>query len=223
MLVDLNLRHKSIIIMGEGEELEARTRQFLDADAKVTVIGKKFSRTLKQLSKSKRLELVSCNSLTSWKQFSKKHKPYAVILATTNRQSVSRIASLLPAGCKPLLYAVDMPAVNDFNMPATAKLGDIRVAISTGGLSPAMAHILRERIERTITLEDIREVQLQAAMRAKIRKSIPDPELRRTCIYKIIRNKKIKKLLQKGEFENAKKLATNQVEQTARKKPKQER
>lgn len=223
MLVDLNLRNKTIIIMGEGEELEARTLQFLDADAKVTVIGKKFSRTLKQLSKSKRLELVSCNSLTFWKQFSKKHKPYAVILATTNRHSVSKIASLLPADCNPLLYAVDMPDMNDFNMPAIAKLGDIRVAISTGGLSPAMAHILRERIERTITLEDIREVQLQAAMRAKIRRQIPDPELRRNCIYKIIHNKKIKKLLQKGEFENAKKLATKQVEQTARKKPKQER
>jgi precorrin-2 dehydrogenase/sirohydrochlorin ferrochelatase len=202
--------------MGEGKELEARTRQFLDANANVRVIGKKFSRTLEQLSRCKHLELVSYTSLASLKQFLKKHKPYAVILATTNRPFVSKIASLFRADCKPLFYAVDMPEVNDFNMPAIAKLGDIRVAISTVGLSPAMAHILRKRIERTITLEDIREVQLQAAIRAKIRELVPDPELRRVCIYKILRNKKIKELLQKGEVENAKKLATKQVEQIAR-------
>ncbi|HMK83237.1 MAG TPA: NAD(P)-dependent oxidoreductase, partial [Candidatus Bathyarchaeia archaeon] len=65
MLVDLNLRHKPVIIMGEGEEVEARARQFIEADAKVIVIGEKFSRTLKQLSRSKHLELVSCNPLTS--------------------------------------------------------------------------------------------------------------------------------------------------------------
>ena len=213
MLVDLNLRHKSIIIIGKGEELESRIRQFLEADAKVTVVGEKFSRTLKQLSRSKHLELVSCNPLTCWKQLSKKYKPYAVILATTNRPFASKIASLLRADCKPLLYAADMPDMNDFNMPAISKLGDVRVAISTGGLSPAMIRILRKRIERTITLEDIRAVQLQKVMRAKIRNQIRDPELRRICIYKIIRNKKIKELLQKGEFENAKKLATKQVEQ----------
>ncbi len=216
MLVDLNLRHKRIIIMGEGEEVEARARQFLEADAKVIVIGEKFSRTLKQLSRSKHLELVSCNPLTSWKQLSKKYKPYAAILATTNRPFAIRIASLLRADCKLLLYATDMPDMNDFNMPAIAKLGDVRVAISTGGFSPAMTRILRKRIERTITLEDIREVQLQRVMRAKMRSQIPDPELRRICIYKIIRNKKIKELLQKGEFENARKLATKQVERLTR-------
>ncbi|HKM49578.1 MAG TPA: NAD(P)-dependent oxidoreductase [Candidatus Bathyarchaeia archaeon] len=212
MLVDLNLRHKSIIIMGEDQALESRTRQLLEAKAKVTVVGEKFSRTLRQLSRSKHFELVSCNPLTSWKQLSKKYKPYAVILATTNRPFVSKVASLLRADCKPLLYAADMPDMNDFNMPAISKLGDVRVAISTGGISPAMIRILRKRIERTITLEDIREVQLQRVMRAKIRSQILDPKLRRICIYKIIRNKKIKESLRKGDFEDAMKLATKQVE-----------
>jgi precorrin-2 dehydrogenase/sirohydrochlorin ferrochelatase len=216
MLVDLNFRHKSVIIIGEGEELEARTRQFLDADAKVIVVGNKFSKTLKRLTRSERLELVTCNPLSSWTRLSKRYKPDAVILAT-NKPNAAKMAKRVRAEGKVLLYAVDMPDLNDFNMPAIAKLGKIRVAVSTGGLSPAMGRILRKRIERTIIPEDIQQVRLQASIRSKIRKRIPNPELRRICIYKIIHNRKIKESLQRNEFETAKKLADKQIGQTAQK------
>ena len=217
MLIDLNLRHKSVIIIGEGEELEARTRQFLDTDAKVIVAGNGFSKTLKRLARSKRLELVACNPLNSWKKLSKRYKPDAVILATTNKPNAVKMAKRVRGGGRVLLYAVDAPRLNDFNMPATAKRGKIRVAVSTGGASPAMAHILRKRIERTITPTDIQQVKLQASIHSQIRKRIPNPNLRRICIYRIIHNRKIKESLQRNEFETARKLANKQIEQIAQK------
>ena len=60
-----------------------------------------------------------------------------------------------------MVYAVDNPALSDFILPAVAQVGDVKVAVSTGGKSPAMARVLRERIEKLVTPEDLLEIELQ--------------------------------------------------------------
>ncbi len=209
MLVDLSFRNKIVIVIGEGDELETKVRQFLDAGAKVIVAGSRYSKNLKRL---KSVEFVEWNGQGVLKELMEKYDPYALILATTKKQLASKVSRSVRRQNRPLVYAVDMPDLNDFNMPAVAKLGDIRVAISTSGLSPAMASILRQRIERIITTEDRQEVRLQAQMREKIRHRIQNAELRKRCVYKIIHDDQIRKCLQDHKFEQAKKLASKQIE-----------
>ncbi len=211
MLVDMNFEDKTVLILGEGDELENRTRQFLEAGATVTVASPRLTRNLRADAKAKRLELVACNYSTAWKRLVRKNHPYLVVLATTNRQGANEIAKQIRDERQSLIYAVDMPQLNDFNMPALAKRGDIRVAVSTGGQSPAMARILRNRIEHVITPEDSREVQLQSMIRQEIKNKIPNAETRKDCIYTIIENRKIKQFLRTGRIEEAQRLATKQI------------
>ena len=210
MLVDLNLQNKIVIVVGEGDELETRMRQFLDAGAKVIVAGRK--PTKKSL---KSVKFVKWNGRGELNELMEKYDPYALILATTNKRLASKISKSARRKLHPLVYAVDMPDLNDFNMPAVAKLGDIRVAVSTAGLSPAMASILRKKIERIITTEDLQEVKLQGLIRTRIRHRIQNVELRKRCIYKIIHDEQIRKYLQDNKFEQAKKLASKQIESIA--------
>jgi siroheme synthase-like protein len=210
MLVDLNLQNKIVIVVGEGDELETRIRQFLDAGAKVIGAGK---RPTKKSLKS--VKFVKWNGRGELNELMEKYDPYALVLATTNKRLASKIAKSARRKHHPLVYAVDMPDLNDFNMPAVAKLGDIRVAVSTAGLSPAMASILRKKIERIITTEDLQEVKLQGLIRNRIRHRIQNAELRKRCIYKIIHNEQIRKYLQDNKFEQAKKLASKQIESIA--------
>ncbi len=211
MLVDMNFEDKTVLIFGEGDELENRTRQFLDAGATVTVASTQLTRNLRADAKAKRFEFVPCNYGTAWKRLVKKNHPYIVVLATTNREVASEIAKQIRDEHQSLIYAVDMPDFNDFNMPALAKRGDIRVAVSTGGRSPAMARVLRNRIEHVITPEDSREVRLQSMIRQEIKNRIPDAQTRKDCIYTIIENRKIKQFLRTGRFEEAQRLATKQI------------
>lgn len=208
MLVDLNLQNKVIIVFGEGDELETRVKQFLDAAAKVIVVDNGPNKKLKRL---KSVKYVKWDRRGNFNELMGKYNPYALILATTNKQLASKISKCTRRRHHSLVYAVDMPALNDFNMPAVAKLGDIRIAISTGGLSPAMASTLRKKIERIITTEDLQEVRLQALMRDSIKDRIRNAELRKRCIYKIIHDEEIRKYLQDKKFEQAKKLAAKQI------------
>ena len=207
MLVDLSFQNKIVIVIGEGDELETRVRQFRDAGAKVIIAD---SGPNKKCPKS--IESVRWKRLRELNELMEKYNPYALILATTNKQLASKISKSARRRHSVLIYAVDMPDLNDFNMPAIAKLGDIRVGISTGGLSPAMASILRKKIERIITTEDLQEVRLQALLRDRIRHRIKNAEVRKRCIYKIIHDRQIRKYLQDHKFEQAKKLASKQIE-----------
>ena|SRR5208282_3052465 len=208
MLVDLNLQNKVVIVIGEGDEVETRVQQFLDAAAKVIVVDYRPNKNLKRL---KSVKYVKWDRRGNFNELMEKYNPYALILATTNKQFASKISKAARRKHCPLVYAVDMPDLNDFNMPAVAKLGDIRIGISTGGLSPAMASTLRKKIERIITTEDLQEVRLQALMRDRIKNRIRNAELRKRCIYKIIRDEQIRKYLQDNKFEQAKKLAAKQI------------
>ena len=210
MLVDLNFQKKIVIIIGEGDELETRIRQFRDAGAKVIVAD---SGPNKKHLKS--VKIVKWNSKGELNELIEKYNPYALILATTNKQLASKISKSARRQHPVLIYAVDMPNLNDFNMLAVAKLGNVRVAISTGGLSPAMASLLRKKIERNITTEDLQQIRLQALMRDRIKHRIKNAEIRKRCVYKIIHDRQIRKYLQDHKFEQAKKLASKQIESIA--------
>ena len=61
-------------------------------------------------------------------------------------------------------------------MPAVARIGDVKIAVSTSGKSPAVAKLLRERIEKMVTAEDLLEIQLQSHVRSILKEQIPDVE-----------------------------------------------
>ncbi|MGI0079031.1 MAG: hypothetical protein ACRECH_05355, partial [Nitrososphaerales archaeon] len=80
-------------------------------------------------------------------------------------------------------------------------------AVSTRGLSPAMAGLLRRKIESLIDKEEILQVRLQGEVRSEIKRSIKDPSQRKKLIYRLIRDKRIFSLLKSDRFEDAKHYA----------------
>ena len=66
-----------------------------------------------------------------------------------------------------LVNVVDEPALCTFFVPAVIRRGDLTVAVSTGGASPAAAALLRRHIESS--LPDATEVILDWAREEKLR------------------------------------------------------
>jgi len=100
-------------------------------------------------------------------------------------------------------------------MPAISKIGDIRIGVSTGGRSPAMAGLLRGKLEKVITRQDVLQVRLQGQIRKEARRSLKDAASRKEFAYKVIRDRKIGALLRKGDYAGARKLAEEMLREAS--------
>jgi siroheme synthase-like protein len=212
LLVDLVLANKDALVVGSGDEPEFKTTKLLDANARVTVLGESFTEGLVRLASRspRRVRLVSAEPTpASVTKMIGEIAPKVVFIWTGDPGLDARLSEAA-RGFKshaPLVCVVDEPRLNDFNMPAIAKLGDIRVGVSTGGRSPAMAGILRRRIEKVIYPEDALQVRLQGYIRKASRKRLKDAASRKDFAYRVIRDRRISALLKRKEYAAAKRLA----------------
>ena len=117
-----------------------------------------------------------------------------ILLAATNdsKLNLKLVQAAKEWGC--MVYAVDNPALSDFILPAMAQIGDVKVAVSTGGKSPVMARVLRERIEELITAQDLLEIDLQDELRRILKERVSDFNVRLNCYTRYLITKASKRL-----------------------------
>jgi uroporphyrin-III C-methyltransferase/precorrin-2 dehydrogenase/sirohydrochlorin ferrochelatase len=74
---------------------------------------------------------------------------------------------------------MDRPALCDFIMPAIVERGPVTVAVSTGGASPTLAQMVRDRIEAVLPARLAAVAEYAARVRRQVALAIPDPARRR--------------------------------------------
>jgi precorrin-2 dehydrogenase/sirohydrochlorin ferrochelatase len=212
LLVDLNFKGKYVVVVGGGSESYRKTQSFVEAGSKILVVSKTFSRGIKELNAKGKLELLQ-KEVKDAEAFvnNLKPKPDLLVAVTNNRELNAQLVKRAKTfGC--MVYSVDNPAASDFILPALAKIGEVRIAISTAGKSPAMARMLRQRIEKTITTEDLLQIKLQTYLRAVLKKRISDQKVRKQILYRMLKNEEIKRFLKEERFDEAQEMAVKILE-----------
>jgi siroheme synthase-like protein len=87
-------------------------------------------------------------------------------------------------GC--LINVVDDPEHSSFILPAIVKRGEMTVAVSTGGGSPALARRLRERLEDIFGTEYGLLTELLAELRPEIKSSFPPGKDRLQAALRVV-------------------------------------
>ncbi|MFQ5762590.1 MAG: bifunctional precorrin-2 dehydrogenase/sirohydrochlorin ferrochelatase, partial [Candidatus Bathyarchaeia archaeon] len=113
-----------------------------------------------------------------------------------------------------LVSVVDGPSLSDFCFPAVTRKGGIQIAVYTSGKSPALARLLRKRVEQLITNEDVLQVELQQFARGVAKRRIPDSHSRRDKLYEIIGSEDVLRSLREGNLQEAKVTARKIIEET---------
>ena len=212
MIMDFKLNGKYIVMVGAGTEAYKKVLTFLDAGSKVLVVSRNFSAGFKELEKEKKICLTR-TEIKDGAAFVKELNPRPDLLAVaTSDHQLNAALAKRAKGMGFMVYVADNPDISDFILPAVAKIGDVRIAVSTEGKSPAMAKRLRQRIEDLITLEDLLQIKLQERMRTVLKERVADQKVRRKVLYKILENEKVKLLLISGKFNEAEKAALKIME-----------
>ncbi|MBI3744316.1 MAG: bifunctional precorrin-2 dehydrogenase/sirohydrochlorin ferrochelatase [Chloroflexi bacterium] len=138
----LDLRGRRCVVIGAGDVAERKVAMLLKAGAKVTVVSPEGTVELASLSKAGKIE---------WRrrayQFGDLSGAWLAIAATDDASVNRQIADEAEAG-HVLLNVVDKPDLCTFIAPSVVQQGDLTIAISTAGKSPAMARKVREEMER---------------------------------------------------------------------------
>ena len=216
LIMDFKLDGKYVVMVGGGSEAYKKVLNFLDAGSKILVVSRNFSAGFKELEKAKKICLVRME-IKDGEAFVKKldPKPDLLSVATSDHQLNAALAKRAKS-LGFMVYVADNPDISDFILPAVAKIGDVRIAVSTEGKSPAMAKKLRQRIEELITQEDLLQIKLQERIRTILKEHVWDQKIRRKVLYKIMEDDKVKMLLISGKFHEAEKTASKIMESIVR-------
>ena len=191
--VSLNLRGRRVTVVGGGRVAEQRVQALLDCEAQVTLISPEVIESLDALSDSGKITLHRRKYRTG-----DLADAWAVLTATDDRAVNEAAWRDATESGRPINVADD-PAKCDFIMPATVRSGDLTIAISTGGASPALAARLRQRIGRMIGPEYGRLLEILNRVRRRLKKSVPDDELRKQLHYRIVDSDILRLILEADE------------------------
>ncbi len=160
MMVDLAGRR--CLVVGGGRVAERKVALLLECGADVAVVSPVTSRTLADLAAQGAIRLARRTVRPA-----DLNRVFLVFAATDDARANRSVAEAVrKAGG--LANVADAPEACDFLVPSVVRRGDLTIAISTGGGSPALAKRLRQRLEATIGpeyeafLAALRELRTQA-------------------------------------------------------------
>lgn len=144
----LDVRKRKCVIFGGGEIAEQKVKFLLECGANVTVFSPEITTSLEALAQEGRI---------AWK----KRKfitgdllgAFLAIVADTSDSSINNNVAAEAEQMNVVLNVVDITHLCTFIAPAVVKRGDITIAISTGGASPALARKFREELYQNSVLK----------------------------------------------------------------------
>lgn len=212
MILDFKFEGKYVVMVGGGSEAYIKVQSFLDAGSRILVISRSFSSGILDLFEKRKIYLQKAE-IKEGEAFVKQlnPKPDLLAIATSDHKLNAKLASCAKSEGF-MVYVADNPAISDFILPAVSKIGEVRIAVSTGGKSPAMAKTLRERIERLITEEDLLHIELQEYLRAILKQEVSEQKVRKKILYEVLEDKRVNELLKEAKLDKAKKEALTIME-----------
>lgn len=161
--VMLNLQDKKCIVFGGGEVALRKVKMLRDFGAEVTVISPALCPGLAGLADRKAI-----NALRRHYQPGDLKGVFIAIAATDDRNVNTTIANeARELGV--LVNVVDVPELCDFIVPAYVRRGDVTIAVSTAGKSPALARKIRARLEQEFGEEYAALAQLVGEVRNELK------------------------------------------------------
>lgn len=144
MMIDLRSEAGPALIVGGGKVAARKAKSLAEAEFRMVVIAPVIDDSIRALPWVTLIERAfSADDLLV-------SAPYALVFACTDSRPVNREVGRLARAARIPVVVADRQAESTFFTPATLRDGDLAVAVSTGGASPKLASLIRQRVAAAI-------------------------------------------------------------------------
>jgi len=178
----LDLKNRPCLVVGGGIVGRRKVATLLECGARVTVVAPTADENLQNLADAGAIEL--------------RKRPYQstdldgmfLIIGATDDALLNLQIKTDADRKEKLCNIADHPGACHFILPAVVERGDLIIAISTTGKSPALAKRIREDLETTFGPEYADFLKLMGAIRRKLLAGKHEPEQHKQLFEQLIDN-----------------------------------
>jgi siroheme synthase-like protein len=170
LLIDVS--DEPCVVLGASGSAPRRVLSLQRAGARVTVIGEQVAAEIANSAAQGEIKLIARRYESGDLEAAR------IVYCYDDSDNVAEAAAIEADSRMIPFNAADRPDLCSFIAPAVVDRGPLKIAVSTGGASPALARLIREELEVYFSAEYADFVQLAAAARSYLRSRISDREQR---------------------------------------------
>jgi precorrin-2 dehydrogenase len=159
----LEMKDRRCVVIGGGAVAERKVEGLVAVGANVTVISPGITDGLKELLKQGAIRHVAREYRTG------DRAGYDLVFVATDNSEINAAVSSESRSLRIWVNSTDDPDHCDFILPAVIRRGDLAVAVSTGGVSPAVTRAIREELDEYFSADYARFVQIAGEVRKELR------------------------------------------------------
>jgi precorrin-2 dehydrogenase/sirohydrochlorin ferrochelatase len=196
----LNLKGMPCLVVGGGEVAARKVAVLVEAGASITLVSPEINREIASLVNEGRVKHIQSD-------FQEEHlEGFSLVIGATDTQQVNRAVSEGARKRGIWVNIVDSPDESDFFVPSMVSRGDLTIAISTGGKSPAMAKKVRKDLEKLMGQEYALLLDFLGKLRVEALTSLENEKDRASLFTKLV-DSEILSLLRGGKNREAREEA----------------
>ena len=160
--ISLDMSNQKCLVVGGGKVAERKVADLLEQGAQIEIVSPKLTETLQTLYQQKQL---------SWRQEVYQAAQLAgkfLVIAATDQPKINLQIARDCQALGLLVNVIDQKEAGNFIVNAHFTQGDLQIAVSTGGVSPALARQIKEQLaeefgpEYKTMLEIVKEARQEA-------------------------------------------------------------
>jgi precorrin-2 dehydrogenase / sirohydrochlorin ferrochelatase len=167
--VFLEMKDRRCVVIGGGTVAERRVEGLVAAGANVTVISPAITDRLRNMLTQGAIRHVAREYRTG------DRAGYDLVFVATDNSEINAAVAAEAPSLRIWVNSADDPDHCDFILPALIRRGDLAVAVSTGGVSPAATRAIREELDEYFIADYAIFVQIAGEVRRELREKSVAP------------------------------------------------